>query len=205
MSLWNLVNVYLFSYYLFAVYYYVFSDKRKYQKKYQSIVQAVLVIIGVYYAKVGSISDIIMYPILSLIYFPFMVAFSSPNFTFLLTYKFRIYEWIKSLFPFNKQIMVTLIQTLVEELVWRSAFIYIFNQFGFTTFQILIAGSLLFYFIHLNLSKKIIILSEIELLVFSFILYLIFISTESIITVWIIHFMRNSYLQFIKNVKIKSA
>lgn len=205
MSHWNLVNVYLFSYYLFAVYYYVFSDKHKYQKKYQSIVQAVLVIMGIYYAKVGSISDIIMYPILSLIYLPFMVAFNSPNFAFLFSYKYRIYEWIKSLFSFNKQIMVTLIQTLVEELVWRSAFIYICNQLGFTAVQILVAGSLLFYLIHLDLSKKIIILSEFELLVFSFILYLIFISTESIITVWIIHFMRNSYLQFIKNVKIKSA
>ncbi|MCP4970934.1 MAG: CPBP family intramembrane metalloprotease [Arcobacter sp.] len=149
--------------------------------------------------------DIIIYPAISIIYFPFMVALSSPGFKFLLSFKFKIYLWLKSHFTLTRKHKTILINTLIEELVWRSSFIYICSELGFTNIIIIIIGSLLFYLIHLDLSKKIIVLSEIELLIFSFLLYIIFISTESILVVWLIHFMRNSYLQFIKSDKIKSA
>lgn len=134
-----------------------------------------------------------------------MVALNSPNFAFLLSFKFKIYRWFKSLFTFSNSHKAILIRTLIEELVWRSSFTYICRELGLENVYIIISGSLLFYLIHLDLSKKIIVLSEFELLIFSFLLYFVFISTESIIVVWIIHFMRNSYLQFIKSDKIKSA
>jgi hypothetical protein len=88
-------------------------------------------------------------------------------------------------------------RVLTEELVWRCSFVFLMNYFGIDNISIILVGSILFYLIHAGFSKKIIVISELELIQFIFILYIAFIITNSLAGVWFLHFCRNGYLTFI--------
>ena len=62
---WKIVNLYFLSYYLFEIYYYIFSGKQRVLKIYRNLFQAFLILLGIYSAKIGLFKDIIIYPVIS--------------------------------------------------------------------------------------------------------------------------------------------
>jgi len=69
---------------------------------------------------------------------------------------------------------------------------------GIANIFIIIFGSILFYTIHFKKKQKITLLVELELLLFSVLLYSVYLKTNSLFDIWIIHFIRNAYLDFYK-------
>ncbi|WP_434968535.1 CPBP family glutamic-type intramembrane protease [Rosettibacter primus] len=167
-----------------------------------AFLEIILLSIGLYNIKIGGFYIIITSPFIAVIYLPLIVLLTSPSFQYFVSYRYRFWNWIKFIVTKYLKTIKILLQTLKEELIWRSAFVVIATILGISNILIVIIGSLMFYFIHWEWKKKIILLQEFELWLFSLLLYMLFLYTNSLLAVWIIHFIRNSYLIF-HNLNVK--
>jgi len=149
-----------------------------------------------YYSFEKYVSNLFLGIILTLLYIPLMVFLTSPSIRYFLNFKYQLFEWISNIFIFPQKHFKQLILALWEELIWRVAFVLLLQQLGVGDSLIFLCGSVLFYLIHFSFSKKIIILTEFELFLFSCLLYGLYLLTYSLLLVWLIHFLRNSYLQY---------
>ena len=113
-------------------------------------------------------------------------------------FSYNLISWVRSVFSCPKMYVHILLSTLKEELIWRSTFVYILRNIQASDLSILLLGSGLFYLLHWPKKSKIIFMTEFELYLFSFYLYFIYLRTDSLIVVWIIHFIRNSYLKYFR-------
>ena len=90
-----------------------------------------------------------------------------------------------------------LLANIQEELIWRAAFVHFMMLVYGDIVLIVAAGATLFYVIHLPAMRPVVIAAHIEFVLFSILLYVIYIQTFSIIAVCLIHFIRNIYIRVI--------
>lgn len=166
-------------------------------KNIRRLLQIVLIILGINSAEFGNIKEVSCIAAIGIVYIPVMVALNSPNIRTILIFRYRILTFFKTIIKEYKKYSVIGWRVLTEELVWRCSFVFLMNYFGIDNISIVLVGSILFYLIHAGFSKKIVVISELELIQFIFILYISFIITDSLAGVWILHFYRNGYLTFI--------
>jgi len=155
-----------------------------------------LVLIGLWVFVFGSAISIVLSSGIGMAYLPFAVGMTSPSFEYFLRFRYKFRIWLNELFKERSVYLPILFNTLKEELIWRSAFVYLGRRNNIPDPILLVLGSFLFYFIHWNPKNRIVLLTEVELLCFCFLLYLVYMELETLPGVWLIHFIRNSYLRF---------
>jgi membrane protease YdiL (CAAX protease family) len=163
-----------------------------------------ILLIGLYYIQSGSIAAILIFSPFGIIYLPIMFLFTSPSLKYFLRFSYNLLSWIRSVILHPKLYVYILLNTLKEELIWRSAFVNILRSIYTNDLAILLSGSILFYLLHWPKKSKFTFMTEIELYIFSLLLYFLYLRTDSLIVVWIIHFIRNSYLKFFR-LRLKNA
>lgn len=164
-----------------------------------ALFEIIILFVGIYSIKLGEYYLIIASIFIAIVYLPLMVLLTSPTLNYFLKFNYKWYSWINFI-VINKLITIrVLLKTLKEELIWRSAYVEILSSLNVSNPLIIISGTIYFYLIHFKCKKKVILLQELELFLFSFFLILSYILTNSILVVWIIHFIRNSYIIFHKN------
>jgi len=121
---------------------------------------------------------------------------TSPSFRYFKNFRLELYGWVKSLYHDKKPNILILLQTLKEELIWRSAFTSLCITIDINKSMILVTGGILFYFIHWSAKKRIVVLTEVELLCFSMLTYFVYLELDTFMGAWAIHFIRNSFLHY---------
>ena len=192
--------------YTLLVYYLLYPSfniflKNKNLRKILTLWELVLLFIGIYAIQTTPAKGVTIYAILGLLYLPIMFILNSSSSRYFFNFRYNFVKWLKSIWSSLNNYLLVLIRTFREELVWRFSFVYLMRDVGFTNNNIILIGSILFYLIHFKKKNKVILLVEFELLLFSFLLYFVYIQTQSVFDVWAIHFLRNSYLDFYKTKK----
>jgi len=203
MWFWKAISILLLSFYLIYAFSKIFSVKIL-PRFWIGLFEICLIFLGLISVLIGDVSAIIGSIIYGLLYLPLMVALTSPSLKYFFSFRYHIINWLKSIFGDIKLYIPILYNTFREELIWRSSFVFLLRFNRINHVIIFIIGSILFYSIHFNKNAKIVLLTEIELLLFSCLLYIVYLEYNSFIAIWLIHFIRNSYLYFyrsaIKNV-----
>ncbi|MBU1299114.1 MAG: CPBP family intramembrane metalloprotease [Proteobacteria bacterium] len=192
----------LFSFVLLAYYVYraasAFFDFRRFPAI-RAALEISLALIGLWWLVVGSPIVILLSAGIGIAYLPITVGLTSPSLAYVLGFRYKFAEWIFAVVKDRASYLPVLLQTLKEELVWRSAFMYLGRFNNIPDPLLLVVGSILFYLIHWNAKGRVVILTELELLCFSFLLYVVYLELQTLIGVWIIHFIRNSYLRYYRS------
>ena len=128
------------------------------------------------------------------LYIPLMLISANPVLFPLKKFVVALKQWPKMLFRKPVDSKNIFLRSIEEELVWRGAFANIAIAAGMPVEIIVFLGGILFYTIHINSKRKIEPMIEIEFLFFSFFIITVFVVTGSLLTVIIIHFIRNSFL-----------
>lgn len=191
---WQLFSLILLVYYVYRVASAFLGFKRF--PAIRAAIEIALVLIGLVGLAVGSPGIIIVSAGIGIAYLPITVSLTSPSLAYVLGFRYKFAEWIFAVVKDRASYLPVLLQTLKEELVWRSAFVYLGRFNNIPDHLLLVVGSILFYLIHWNPKGRIVILTEFELLCFSFLLYVVYLELHTLIGVWAIHFIRNSYLRY---------
>jgi hypothetical protein len=199
MWFWKTISVLLLSFYFIYALSKIFSLRILSQIS-MALFEICLIILGLIKILVGDVDAIIRSIIYGLLYLPLMVALTSPSVKYFFSFRYQFCFWLKSIFRDFKLYIPILYKTFREELIWRSSLVFLLRFFHLNQVVIFIIGSILFYSIHFNKNAKIVLLTEIELLLFSCLLYVVYLEYNSFLTVWLIHFIRNSYLYFYRSV-----
>jgi hypothetical protein len=174
----------------------IFTNKRSIK----TVFKIVLAALGIYAINWDATLNNYFIIILGILYLPVMVLLTSNGLKYFLRFNYKVVRWIKYIVSDKKKSIIILFRTLWEELIWRCAFVFCMNILSCPNILIISIGSILFYSIHVSaISKKIVLMKEIELLIFSILLYFTYIKLESLFIVWGIHFIRNSYIKFNKS------
>jgi len=123
---------------------------------------------------------------------------NSGSINLFLGFKYKLIRYCKYLALNKIKSLNCILAVIKEELIWRYEYVYFMQMLEFNKVLIILFGSVLFYAIHWGKTEKIVLLSEIEFLIFSLLLYIIYFYSNSMVLLITIHFMRNSYLDFIK-------
>lgn len=161
--------------------------------------QFVFIMIGAFQAGSGSPREILIASFCGLAYLPIMISFTTPSLNYLRLFRFRPGRWINHTIMNGVMSLTILVDTLKEELVWRVALVWLARQMMIDDVLIIFTGALCFYGIHWIPRPLVILMTEFELFLFSLLLYIVYIKTASLIGVWIIHILRNSYIHFCRN------
>lgn len=156
----------------------------------------ILIIAGnIEYLYFGNVSDLSRALMIMLLYLPVMILLTAhPG----LARKLVCFNRQKPEFSLNRQLGI-LLATLREELVWRLAFVAVLRRISICEYAIIFAGTALFYISHMNLSRRLILPAQIDLLLFSSLLYLLYSKTDSILSVWLVHYLRNAFVTCFRN------
>ncbi len=195
MSILKLINIALLSIYFLDVYDYLIPSQR-FLRRMVDFLKWILIIFGILNTSLGSFDHILLSVLAGLIYLPLMVHLNPPRQKIRGKQEANFIEWFKTLFLIPKVYRAEFIDTLKEELIWRCALVYLLSSLGLTPWLIMVISGLLFFTVHFDLTTRIIIVAQAELLFLSMLLYLIYLLTGSVMCVLIVHFCRNSYLKF---------
>lgn len=199
MWFWKAISILFLSFYLNYAFSKIFS-LRILPRFWMELFEICLIFLGLIKILIGDLDAIIRSIIYGLLYLPLMVALTSSSLIYFFSFRYHIINWLKSIFRNTKLYIPILYKTFKEELIWRSSFVFLLRFNRINPVIIFIIGSILFYSIHFNKNIKIVILTEIELLLFSCLLYIVYLEYNSFIAVLFIHFIRNSYLYFYRTV-----
>jgi hypothetical protein len=170
--------------------------------KFLRIIESLYFVIGcliyLYLPKFETINWLIFGILIWIIYLPIMIAMNSGSINHFLRFKYGLIKYCKYLILNKNKSLNCILAVIKEELIWRYEYVYFMQMLEFNKGLIIFVGSVLFYAIHWGKKGKIILLSEIEFLIFSVLLYIVYFYSNSMILLITIHFMRNSYLDFIK-------
>ena len=139
--------------------------------------------------------------IISMIYFPILFLMTSIS-----ARQVRANCRFKSIYQFLSSLLniypVILLNVLIEELIWRVCYVYLLSHLQIPEIIIAVSGALLFTIAHLKLGKKLILLVQIEFILFSLMLYTLFMVYQSLILIWLIHFFRNIIIKEFQSITI---
>ncbi|MGB9774545.1 MAG: CPBP family glutamic-type intramembrane protease [Bacteroidota bacterium] len=195
--IWHLISFALWAYFFCYAAGVVFSFKRV--SRVHVAFNILLVLIGLWAFASGSAISIILSSGIGIAYLPLAVGMTCPSLEYFLRFRYKFRIWLNALFKERNAYLPILFNTLKEELVWRSAFVYVGRWNNIPDAVLLVLGSFLFYLVHWNPKSRIVLLTEVEFLCFSCLLYLAYIKLETLVGVWLIHFIRNSYLRFCRS------
>jgi hypothetical protein len=99
----------------------------------------------------------------------------------------------------RKSALLTLLSALKEELIWRVVLCYCLKWIITEKYLIIIVGSAMFTISHWTYDRPIVMRAQAELLIFSVILYSLYIFTLDVCSVWTMHILRNLSIKAIKN------
>jgi membrane protease YdiL (CAAX protease family) len=95
-----------------------------------------------------------------------------------------------------KMHLTVVVKAAQEEVIWRSALFAIGSFLGISGGYLVAVVTVLFYAVHIHLDRKIVLVTQLELLTFSFVLSLAYAEVGSLIGTLLIHVIRNSYIKF---------
>jgi hypothetical protein len=195
MSIWKWVNLVLLLYYPIWVLSTI-TSRVVLPRTIRSMVDLAMVFWGIHAASFGTGYGTLIGVAVGMSYMPLMAALTVPASTDWRSFEFRIGGWGQSILGRFHDYMPSAISCLREELVWRSAFVFSMEALEVPNIATIVAGSTLFYLLHWRGQKRIVILTEVELFLFCTLLFILYLSTMSVLVTWIVHFVRNSYLAF---------
>lgn len=155
------------------------------------IFESVLIVVGISKIRTDNLDSLLLSVLLCMVYFPFMIWMTSnPGIQGIISI-FR--EKIHDIFKFRtvKILPAIFLNTFLEEIIWRLSFIHLMQQLQISNIIIAVSGSILFTLSHWHGGKRIIIREQTEFILFSLMLYTVYLVKESLIAVWFIHFVRN--------------
>ena len=198
MQKWELLNYLLILVYL--IYLLLKGNFLRIQlpKIFLQFLELIILLIGLNYISLGSTTTVFIFCPFGILYLPIMLLFTTPSLKYFMGFNYNLFSWARSVFFFPKLYVHIFFSTFLEELIWRSTYVNILRNIHINYFSILLSGSILFYLLHWPKKSKFTFMTEIELYIFSLFLYFIYLRTESLVVVWIIHFIRNSYIKFFR-------
>jgi len=192
------INLFLLSYFLSAPVSIIYK-KKNIITFIESTLSIILIIIGLHTIVLEGLLNNFKCIIWGLFYLPAMILMTSANFSTAM-YGIRLIKKLPEYYiSFPRKAIVILLQTFKEELIWRCSFVHLMGEIGVDKIYIAGLGSLLFYLIHWSGERRFILLVQIELFLFSVILYTVYLCTASIFAVWMLHFIRNLYIKFYRS------
>ena len=168
-----------------------FIKRKRIKKVLESIFEGLLFVVGITKIRTDNLDSLLLSVLLCMVYFPFMIWMTSnPGIRGIISI-FR--GKINDIFKLRtvKILPAILLNTFVEEIIWRLSFIHLMQQLHISNIIIVVSGSILFTLSHWHAGKKIIIREQTEFILFSLMLYTVYLLNESLIAVWFIHFVRN--------------
>ena len=90
--------------------------------------------------------------------------------------------------------------SMIEELIWRVAYVCLLRKLNIQEMIIILTGAILFTIAHWSKDKRPVLREQAEFFLFSVMLYIIFIVYESLISVWLIHASRNIIIKNISKI-----
>ncbi len=168
-----------------------FLKRKRLRKMLEIIFESVLFIVGITKIRTDNLDSLLLSGLICMVYFPFMIWLTSnPGIREIISiFRGRIHDIFK--FRTTKILPVILLNTFIEEIIWRLSFIYLMQQLQISNIIIAVSGSILFTLSHWHAGKRIIIREQTEFILFSLMLYTVYLVKESLIVVWFIHFARN--------------
>lgn len=100
-----------------------------------------------------------------------------------------------------KRAVIFFRQTVIafwEEVIWRVCYVEIMRQLSVSDMIIAISGSLLFTMTHWSFNYRRRLSEQSEFLLFSFLLYALYLSMGSLVAIWVIHLMRNLIIGYFR-------
>ncbi len=173
-----------------------FIKRKRIKRLIEFLLESIFILIGIIHAQSGNFQWFYMSMILSIIYFPMMIWMTSG--VGVLGYVIKLTKNIIHLSKIRilQTLLLVSINTLVEELIWRVSFSYLLCNLNIAEGMIVILGSILFTLIHWSPGKEINLWNQFEFLLFSVMLYLLFLLSGSLPAVWFVHFIRNILIKF---------
>ena len=156
-------------------------------------------LIGAFSAHSGSLPEILIATMSGFAYLPIMILCTTPAAFLSRFIRLSPARWIKYAKKNRILSLSILIGTLKEELIWRVALVWLARQMMIGDGIIILTGALCFYGIHWKPQSLVVLMTEIELFIFSLLLYVVYIQTTSLIGVWAIHFLRNTCIFYCRN------
>lgn len=194
---WQLLSFVLLAYYVYRAASALINFRRFLAIR--AALEISLALIGLWWLVVGSPAAIMLSAAIGIAYLPVTIGLTSPSLTYFLAFRYRFAEWISTIIKDRSSYISVSLQTLKEELVWRSAFLHLGRVVDIPDLALVAIGSVMFYLIHWSPKGRIVVLTELELVCFSVLLYVVYVELDTLVGVWVIHFIRNSYLRFYRS------
>lgn len=168
-----------------------FLKRKRIRKVLEFSFESVLIVVGINNIRTDNLDSFLLSALLCMVYFPFMIWITSKHGIQGIISIFS--EKIHDIFKFGtvKILPAIFLTTFIEEIIWRLSFIHLMHQLQISNIIIAVSGSILFTLSHWHVGKRIIIREQTEFILFSLMLYTVYLLTESLIAVWFIHFVRN--------------
>jgi hypothetical protein len=185
----------LFAEYVLILCYIYFSlswlvKRKRLRKVLELFFESILVIIGMCQIRSENFRLLPITLVICMIYFPLMILMTSTSirqiwsiFRFKSPHRFKL--------RFLNTYPAILLNVAIEELIWRICYVYLLSQLQIPVLIIAVSGSILFTIAHWRNDKKLVLLEQSEFILFSLMLYTLFLIYESFLLIWLIHFFRN--------------
>ena len=189
-----------FLYYLVIPFIHLLS-RAKLARITEFLISLMIFVVGILVAKKGSLQNILLAIPAGIFSLIITIILTSPDMGVIKASLLQIGNFPEKIKKHPAKALRVLVASAQEELIWRAAFVYLAENIWTDRFYIVLAGTTLFYLVHLPAMRPVIFIAHFEFILFTLFLYLIFLQTGSIIAVTIIHFLRNIYIMLIMQSK----